>query len=442
MSWSTWLADAKQLLAVDRAHREAKNSSLIGKQLVPVGKISRFFTICLAVGIGSLMLMPVESDVPATVVVVTGLMLSWAPFESQWLRVTDFERLHAPPAGLLLLRLRRLSPYLLLIGLAWAGMLFMRGSMWWAIAAIGLMPFVMSLLNMIRAGVLAYIMRVLIATTFLLGWIQMIDWMPIVTLGLGLVVVVWWVRDLAVYDREGFQLEPIVLDQTEALRAVIAAERSLPDVRASQRRSLTGSAWFLALAGQRDLPGLWRRRPVAVTISNLLLVGLWLAPVWFAVLAIWKTEVGIASIYCVPAAALSMSLFSLDRNEQLYLWGVDMQKVERHKVWMRLATVVLPSVVAGVVALCVMGASEQRWTAVFFLAGVHLARIGLGAFDFGTALILFIAIGAGLIVTGVGPEMDQQLALGTAVVLAGFGVTGIAIRMFRSEDALREGAFA
>jgi len=443
VSWSEWMADAKKLAAVDRAHREAKNSSLVGKQLVPVGKISRFFTICLAIAVGALMLMPVESDVPIYVVVITGLMLSsYAPFESQWQSVTDFEQLHAPPAGLLLLRLRRLAPYLTVIGLIWAVMLSTTGSSWWAITAIGLMPFAMSFANMIRADILAYVLRVLIATTFLLGWMHLIDWMPIVTLVLDVVVVVWWVRDLGVYDREGFQVEEEIVDQIDAVRAEVAAERPLPDVRASKRRSLIGNAWFVALAAQRDMPGLWLRRPVAVTVSNIFVASLWLAPVALAVWAVWRTETGVDAFHCVGAAVLSLSFLSLDRNEQLYLWGVDMQKVERHNVWMRLMEVALPSVAAAVVAVSLMGASEQRWTTVLFLVGVHLARIGLGAFNFSTALILFVAMGIGLLVASGGTAMDQKLAFYAALVLAVFGIIGIMIRMFRSEGALREHTFA
>ena len=443
MSWAVWMSDMGRLAEVDRVHRQAKQSGIVGRQLVPVGKISRFLTVCFAVAIGSIMLLPVDSDVPVNVVAITGVMLaSYAPFAGTWLKLTDFERLHAPPAGLLLLRLRRLAPYLALIGAIWAGMLYTASDNGWAIVAIGVMPFVMSMANMLRAEFLAYGMRIAIVATFLLGWMDVVDWLPIVSLALDVLVLLWFVRDLGLYDARGFLIEKQIETVRDTALEDLRASRKMPDVRASRRRSLFGSVVFHYRATQWGWWGYTLRRPVA-SIGAMAFVGaLWLVPVWAGALAVWQSGEGVAAIYCVLATALSMSLLDAEPTEQLYLWGCDMRQVERHNLLARLVCVVLPSVAAAMVTLWIVGASDVRWIAVALLLGLQLARVGLSAFNLLTRLVMLGGITVALIAFGAGTAMDHQAAFYAAIAFATFGLTGIGIRMFRSENALREHAFA
>ena len=443
MSWAIWTADARRLREVDRAHRQAREGRAFGRELVPVGRISRFLTVCFAVAIGSLMLMPVDSDVPVNVVVITGLMLaSFAPFAGSWLKLTEFERLHAPPAGLLLLRLSRLSPYLVLIGVIWAAMLFTASDNGWAIAAIGLMPLVMSMANMLRAEFAGYAMRVAITATFVLGWMQIVAWLPIVTLALDVAVVLWFVRDLGIYDRRGFAIQREVGDVRDETFEELLASRPLPDVRASTRRSLFASAAFYVRATQWGWFGYAMRRPLVSTVSLMVPLAFWLLPIWAGVLAVWQSAEGVAAIYAVLAVALSMSVISLEPNEQLFLWGCDLRQVERHNIVARLLCVALPSVAAGSIAVWLVGAGDVCWIAVALLLGLHLARIGITAFNLLTRIVLVVAFAVALVVCGAGTAMDPTAALWTGLGFATFGLVGIAIRAFRDEQALREHAFA
>lgn len=443
MSWATWCSDARRLHAVDRAHRAARQSRIVGSQLVPIGRISTFLTVCFALGIGSLMLLPVDSDVPENVPAIAGVMMAvYAPFAGVWLKLTDFERLHAPPAGLLLLRLRRLSPYLALIGALWGAMLWNGGGSGVAIAAIVVMPFALSVGNMLRNGLAGLVLRGGIAATFLIGWIDLVPWLPAVSLLLSVVVAAWFVRDLGVYDRVGFAIDPQVSDGLAGLREEIADERELPDVRTAPRRTLFGSAWFVAVAAQRDLPGLWKRHPIGITLSNLLVVTLWLAPVWFAALAVWQSAETVAAVWCILSAVVSLAVFTLEPTEQLYLWGVDAREVERQNLLARLLTVALPALAAAAAVAAWLDGGGARWIAVLMLLGAHLSRVGIVAFNLGTRLLLLVALVVAMSVLGAGRAMDAEAALWMAVALVAFGLVGVVLRLLRSENALRGHAFA
>jgi len=443
VSWAVWTAEARHLLEVDRAHRAARQSGIVGRQLVPVGRIARFLTVCFAIAIGTLMLLPVDSDVPVNVVVITGVMLaSYAPFSGCWLKLSEFERLHAPPAGLLLLRLTRLSPYLALIGLIWAGMLATANDNVWAIVAIGAMPFVISLANVLRAEFWAYGMRVAIVTTFLLGWMQVVGWMPIVTLALDAVVVLWFVRDLGVYDRRGFAVEAETNELRDKALEQALASRKLPDLRTTRRRGLLANATFYKRATQWGWVAYTMRAPLTSIAALSFAVAVWSLPSWAAYLAVWQSQEGVAAVYCVLATVLSASMIGIEPSEHLYLWGVDMRQVERHNLLARVLTVVLPSVGAALVAVLIHGESDARWIAVSLLLGMHLARIGIVAFNALTRVLLFVGFGVGMAVGGAGAATDHGLAFYFAAAFALFGLIGISIRMFRSENALRVHAFA
>tara|TARA_R110002072_G_scaffold162687_3_gene314846 strand:- start:34203 stop:35531 length:1329 start_codon:yes stop_codon:yes gene_type:complete len=442
MSLSIWMADARRLAGVDRAHREAKQSSILGKKLVPVGKVSRFLTVCFAVAIGSLMLMPFDRDVPINVPILMGAMLVfYAPFAGSWLKLTDFERLHAPPAGLLLLRLGRLAPYLGVIGVLWMVMLATHSDNIALIAAIGLMPFALSLAHMLRNQTGSSVLRIAIAGTFLGGLVQVADWLPMVTLALDLLVVGWFLRDLGSYDRNGFLLEPTATAGQDPTRFELADSRPLPDVRASRRRTLMGSAWFAASSSQRDFFALMAKRPLQTFLTVVLLFLVWMLPLWASGLAVWSSRDGVSVIWPLLAAGLSVAHLTIERPEQAYLWGVDLRQIERHNLITRLLTVALPSCLVATACVLLFGASSERWAVVALVAGSQLCRAGCGAGGLGS--LLPILVFAALVITAFAVKLlSVHAALVVAAILVVLGVVGIAMRLGRPEHALRQRAFA
>ena len=444
MSAGSWWQDLQRLRAVDRAHRAARQRWLFGSQLVPVGKVSTWLGVALAIGCGSLLLAPADERPSVTMLVVLGLILaSHTPFGVIWTKFTDFERLHAPPAGLLLLRLTRVAPWVLLIGAVWAAMLATRRTDPAMLLAVGCLPATMCLTGLLRGALVSSALRLAIAGAFLFAWLGGPQWLPFVTLALQAVGAVAFVRELAAIDRDGIPPTGVGdSDGLDAVRAEIAATRPLPDLRTAPRRSLFGSAWFLALAGQRDLPGLWQRRPLTVTMTNLLVVAFWTASAWLACIAVVRSHEQVALLWCAAAALLSISPFELEREERLYLWGVDLRQVERHNVAARLLTVALPTVAAASLAALWSGGGEVRWTAVAMVAAMQLVRTGIAAFHVGTAILLVAALLVGLLLAGAAASMPERAAGPAAGAVATFGLIGIALRLWRSENGLRERAFA
>lgn len=374
------------------------------------------------------------------------------------LKFNDFERLHAPLGGLVLFRWWfQVVGFWAATGLALAafvGAVLLThtedrafGSLHWSdwvriVAAFGV-PFWLNWAFACTNDWIALGCRLLVSIPFVVSLPGVVDggWAIVLLFvcvaGVVVSLVATW-RGLVTLDQR--RAEPI--DETEgaAIRTTLQEPSATGDWdRGEQRRSLLGSATFLFAAGQRGWSRALRHAPIATLFSAAFFTAFYGLPMLFAALAVIASTDSVSLMWPVLACLVAPCLLTIDEREPVYLWGVDLQQIERHDVFVRALTVSLPACVVAAATAWWSGAGAFGWYAVLLVAACQVGRLGIaGAHPYPVANWTFLIVSVGTVTACVVGTVSITVAWIAAASLIVLGAVGILARVLRPERVLRE----